>query len=367
MANPLVSVIIDNYNYGRFLSEAIDSVLEQTYTNYEVIVVDDGSTDHSREVIEDYCRQYPDKIVPVYKENGGQASAFNAGVSIAQGSIIAFLDSDDYWAKEKLEKVVALHEHYNIVQHNLIKNELPYFSSLENGETIRTFLRQYGSYALVMPTSALSFTYRLLEQFFPIPETETLRICADSYIAGYALYLGDIYSLDECLGVYRVHGANHFCGAGVDYERGRKIILALNIALQEKGLSPVPYFKNQSEALTAGLVNETAIVPGATYLIYGTGSVGQALYHRIVENGGNVRYFSDSNSEKWGLFINQVEIIQPERICNFRHEFHQIVIGSMYIRDILQKLTELGYHSQQDILFPNCMVDQVNNVNSEPD
>ena len=89
---PLVSVIVNNYNYGHFLSEAIDSALAQTYTRTEVIVVDDGSTDDSSEII----AGYGDRIIPVLKENGGQASAFNAGFAKSRGDVICFLDADDY-------------------------------------------------------------------------------------------------------------------------------------------------------------------------------------------------------------------------------------------------------------------------------
>src|SRR5215213_900396 len=94
---PLVSVIIDNYNYGRFLREAIDSALGQTYPRVEVIVVDDGSTDDSRAVI----AAYGDRVVPVLKENGGQASAFNAGFAASRGELICFLDADDTFMPEK--------------------------------------------------------------------------------------------------------------------------------------------------------------------------------------------------------------------------------------------------------------------------
>ena len=79
---PLVSIIINNYNYGNFLPIAISSALKQTYSNVEVVVVDDGSTDNSREVV----AGYGDHIVPILKENGGQASAFNSGV---QGCALA--------------------------------------------------------------------------------------------------------------------------------------------------------------------------------------------------------------------------------------------------------------------------------------
>lgn len=94
MADTLrVSIIINNYNYERFLSEAIDSAINQNYQNTEVIVVDDYSTDNSRDVI----ASYGDKIIPVYhQENGKQAAAFNSGFAVSKGEIIIFLDADDY-------------------------------------------------------------------------------------------------------------------------------------------------------------------------------------------------------------------------------------------------------------------------------
>jgi len=87
----LASIIINNYNYDVFLREAVDSALNQTYLNTEVIVVDDGSTDRSREII----ASYGDQIIPVLKGNGGQASAFNAGFAASRGEVVFFLDSDD--------------------------------------------------------------------------------------------------------------------------------------------------------------------------------------------------------------------------------------------------------------------------------
>src|SRR5256712_12270693 len=87
----LATIIVNNYNYGRFLPEAIDSALNQTYRNIEVIVVDDGSTDGSPEII----ASYGDRIVPVLQQNGGQNSAFNGGFSVSSGDLILFVDSVD--------------------------------------------------------------------------------------------------------------------------------------------------------------------------------------------------------------------------------------------------------------------------------
>jgi glycosyltransferase involved in cell wall biosynthesis len=88
---PLVSIIISSYNYARYLPEAIDSALQQTYSNTEVIVVDDGSKDASPDII----TSYGNKIIAVLKSNGGQASSMNAGFNESKGDIIIFLDSDD--------------------------------------------------------------------------------------------------------------------------------------------------------------------------------------------------------------------------------------------------------------------------------
>jgi glycosyltransferase involved in cell wall biosynthesis len=103
--NPIipVTVVINNFNYGRYLASAIDSALHQTYPRIEVIVVDDGSTDESRAVI----AAYQDRVIPVLKENGGQASAFNAGFAHAQGDLLIFLDSDDILLPHVVEQVVA--------------------------------------------------------------------------------------------------------------------------------------------------------------------------------------------------------------------------------------------------------------------
>jgi glycosyltransferase involved in cell wall biosynthesis len=88
---PLVSVIVGNYNYAAYVGEAIESVLAQTHPRVEVIVVDDGSTDGSRAVIE----RYGDRVRALFKPNAGQGSVYNAGFRMAQGELVLFLDSDD--------------------------------------------------------------------------------------------------------------------------------------------------------------------------------------------------------------------------------------------------------------------------------
>src|SRR6201982_1266935 len=100
MLKPLVTVLIDTYNHDRFIEEAIASGLEQDLPRgeVEILVVDDGSTDCTPEVV----RKFEPHVRLLQKTNGGQASAFNAGIPEARGEIVAFLDGDDWWAKEKM-------------------------------------------------------------------------------------------------------------------------------------------------------------------------------------------------------------------------------------------------------------------------
>src|SRR5271169_5687767 len=106
MARPFVTALIDTYNHEAMIGEAIASVLSQDFpaSEMEVLVVDDGSTDRTPEIV----RQFQPRVRLIRKANGGQASAFNAGIAEAQGEIVAFLDGDDWWAANKLSRVAEV-------------------------------------------------------------------------------------------------------------------------------------------------------------------------------------------------------------------------------------------------------------------
>lgn len=104
----LISIIIPNYNYGHYLKEAIDSALQQTYQEIEVIVVDDGSTDNSSEIL----ATYDNRIKTVFQTNQGLPSARNAGITIATGEYLLFLDADDILLPNAcLDLLQGFHEH----------------------------------------------------------------------------------------------------------------------------------------------------------------------------------------------------------------------------------------------------------------
>lgn len=107
MINPKVSVIIPTYNRCKYVQEAIDSVLTQTYQSLEVFVIDDGSTDGSRDILPN---KYYDRVQYYWQENQGESAARNHGLGLAKGQYIAFLDSDDIWSPKKIATQVAVLE-----------------------------------------------------------------------------------------------------------------------------------------------------------------------------------------------------------------------------------------------------------------
>ncbi|MDX1823272.1 MAG: glycosyltransferase [Thiohalomonadales bacterium] len=109
-SRPLVTVIVPTYNRSSYLVYAVDSVLAQTYGNWELIIIDDGSTDNTRERLEAYLAD--SRISYCRQANRGQSAARNRGLALAKGAFIGFLDSDDIWLPEKLEKQLALFEHF---------------------------------------------------------------------------------------------------------------------------------------------------------------------------------------------------------------------------------------------------------------
>ena len=212
-----VDVIINNHNYGRFLPAAIDSALAQTHDRVRVTVVDDGSTDHSREVI----AGYGSRITPVFQRNGGQASAMNAGFVRSGAEIVIFLDADDALVPEIAARVAAAFAthpraskaHYRMAvidQHGRRTGEIKPLERyrLRDGDLSREEL----TFPFDLPTMATSgnaFSRRVLERILPVPEGE-YRLLADWYLVHMAPLFGPVVTLEDVGACYRIHGANRY-------------------------------------------------------------------------------------------------------------------------------------------------------------
>lgn len=209
-----VAIVINNYNYGRFLKQCIESALNQSRPPDEVIVVDDGSTDNSREIIE----RFADQIIPILQSNHGQAAAMNAGFQASSADLILFLDSDDYLYPEALDACLAhwkpgaskLHFRLDRVDRDgePLGETWPKRSQELPSGNILDRLEREGRFHFP-PTSGNLFARECLERLFPIP-TERYAICADAYLIIKAVAHGDQLAVDHSLGAYRIHGGNNF-------------------------------------------------------------------------------------------------------------------------------------------------------------
>lgn len=348
---PLVSALINNYNYGRYLPECIESVLGQTYPSIEIIVVDDGSTDESREVIERYAAKHS-SVKPIYKKNGGQASAYNAGVAAASGEILCFLDSDDVWFPEKVEKIVQAHRQAAFVQHEVLKDGRCNFR-IPSARFDRTrLLREFGYLFLFSPSSALSIDRSLASRIFPIPEA-SLRLCADIFVMLTATYFEGVHTVFEPLAMYRMHEDNNWQrrkkrknDGALKYQEVHELV---NRWLFDHGHFPIPGFNTLMKVRFKKHV--LRIEGGKNYYIYGTGSVGEEIAEYVEDEGGEILAFVDSFVEGDGTFFRERPVIGPEKLAEVLNEEDRVVIASTYIAEILDCLAKHGItHERVDYL-----------------
>ena len=213
MTAPLVSVVVNTYNHDHFIAQALQSVLDQTFPadQVEIIVVDDGSTDSSPQIIQSFLPT----IRYIRKENGGQVSAFNAGVAEARGDIIAFLDGDDWWAPDKLAAVVDAFEKnpaiacvghaYHEVDSNgrITATMVPTEDrlSLENPRAAELS----SSLRLFLGTSRFAIRRTVLEKTLPVPDELPFF---DNFVFSQAVAISGGMLLKQPLCYYRLHANN---------------------------------------------------------------------------------------------------------------------------------------------------------------
>jgi len=244
-------VLIDTYNHERFIEQAIVSALEQDFpaADREIIVVDDGSTDRTPEMV----KKFEPRVRLLRKENGGQASAFNAGIPECKGEIIAFLDGDDWWAPNKLTRVAQTMNadaSVGIVGHGIFNVQL---GGREQVEILREgfrfqattiegacLFRRRGAF---LGTSRMTIRAGLLRRIRPIPEA--IEIQADEYLFTLAAVLTVAQVLPEALTYYRLHEANSFQLTKHDPQKLRRkqeslamLASSLSLQLEKLGIEP---------------------------------------------------------------------------------------------------------------------------------
>jgi hypothetical protein len=218
--SPLVSIVINNHNYGCFVAEAVESALLQTYSNVEVIVVDDGSTDSSKTVI----NRFGTRIASIFKENEGQASTFNVGFEASNGEFVIFLDADDFLLPTAAQRAADL-----LSSCDAIKVHWPLWKVDEDGNRLgsihpqeklaagswRGHMIEHGPVSLPQPpTSGNAWRRSFLQAVLPLPEHED-KHGADGFLRKLAPLYGEMRTIDEPQGCYRVHSKNYGAGRGL--------------------------------------------------------------------------------------------------------------------------------------------------------
>ncbi|HVT27086.1 MAG TPA: glycosyltransferase family 2 protein [Lacipirellulaceae bacterium] len=238
-AGPVVrmttSCLLSNYNYVRFLGEAIEGALRQSVAFDEIIVVDDGSTDGSAEFLEREFGSDP-RITIVRKKHEGQLSCFNCGAAHASGDIVFFLDADDVYEPHYVERALEVFQRdpacdFLFCGRRLFGNqagvELPYPADRDFGYSIlrASFLRFW----IGAPTSCLSIRRPILERILPIPFVDDWRVRADDCLVfGASLACARKRYLADPLVRYRVHEGNHHHGKHSNSSDSYRRRLAIN-------------------------------------------------------------------------------------------------------------------------------------------
>lgn len=249
MSTPCVTVVVTNYNYAEFLSAALDGVFAQTQPPDEVIVVDDGSTDASHEII----RQYPVKAI--LQPNGGQAAALNAGVASAKGDIICLLDADDVWKPDKVARIVEVFQR----QPNAMWSRHPLeitdatlhplgvlIPRITKSKRVRPSRAAVLERALSASTSAISFRRQVIDAVFPLTRAPELRFDADALIMARMAGRFEGWQVSEALGYYRKHERQQFAGvASLERMLERQVVVGSMLADELLLGEPVSNYKHR--------------------------------------------------------------------------------------------------------------------------
>jgi hypothetical protein len=256
------SILINNFNYAQYLGACIDSALAQDHRDVEVVVVDDGSTDTSRSVME----SFGDRIVPVLKPNGGQASCFNAGFAAASGDIVFLLDADDMFLPGKVSRVIDLYRRRRDIGWCFDHASFAMVTTPPRGPLTtvsvdgRADMRQGTFPPLPAPTSGLSFRRDLLARILPMPTAADITL-SDNYLKFAAAYLAPGATIEQCLTFQRLHPANRYTAAQAREEKRAAIMLETGLALA----TAFPGLRRIGMHLTAGGLAAAPFPPGTVW------------------------------------------------------------------------------------------------------
>lgn len=386
--NPLVSIIIPVYNGSNYIKNAIESALNQTYENIEIIVVNDGSTDETEEIV----LGFGDKVRYFHKENGGVATALNLAIEKMEGEYFSWLSHDDEYLPEKIEKQinailesgdiesVCFTEYYlDFVDLNLIKpvdykkytveqlSSIKYLTlfGLINGCTLlfhKNYFDKFGTFNTELLTSQdydvwlrmfqesniilvkeKLVTYRVHKgqiarkygRFAEELDNITLRILnlinaedkKKFYENEYTLYLKVLNGYDSFFEVNAMPKTFEYC-----YNILLDIYSKQNTKFDEKTINKI-----KEKIYSLGNREYKRIC------VFGAGANGKKIQSLLDKYFIKVDYFSDNSEKLWGTTINDVEVISPEILSKMNNDTFVIVGNYYYSEAITKQLNDMGF------------------------
>jgi glycosyltransferase involved in cell wall biosynthesis len=309
MRAPLASIVISSYNYARYLPQTIESALAQTWRATEVIVVDDGSRDHSADVI----KSYGSRITSLLKPNAGQGSVFNAGFQLSRGDLVCFLDSDDALLPTAMEKAVeqlsrgkASKVHWPLMKidaagNQLGKETLP--TTLAEGNLKDTVIQCGPDSYSCPPTSGNAWARSYLNNVLPLREEEWVT-CPDAYLELLAPFFGELRKVNEPQAYYRVHGSNTisltpYAERARMFEKRCEILSEFLIArgiAANRDLWKSPDYLWWKRLMAAAAELEPVIPPGARYILADDHQLSQGQ----LLSGRQAIPFLEKDGQFWG-------------------------------------------------------------------
>ncbi|MDD1503981.1 glycosyltransferase [Lysinibacillus sp. CNPSo 3705] len=369
----LASVLINNYNYAPYLTECIQSVLDQTYSDIEIIVYDDGSTDNSLEVLSEF-----NDIKVISNSNYGKGHNLNQMNAVYQafkestGEVIFLLDSDDYFRKDKVEKIINLFKenpNIDVIQHPLEEVDV---NRIANGNIVPVLkkVQDYKQYIyqteslfhLFSMTSALIFKRTFLENVLPLGEDSLSYIAVDTRLMQLSALSASIFTLMEPFAYYRKHGENYSGKLG-DVSQHRiyteELYSFFNKSALKNGFDSIEYsydkyLKNTYFYHKLSIDKCLQFImrnPKNGYFIWGAGEAGQSIYHALKDKGLNFQGFIDSDERKQNCLVMDKEVLSPASLYD-KGEIYILISPFHAYETIATILKNHNYIENKHFIYP---------------
>jgi len=370
---PTVSIIIPVYNAERFLRECLNSVLAQSYNDYEVIMINDGSKDSSYEIMQEY-RDNDSRFVCYSQENQGAGAARNTGIDTANGKYLTFLDADDMLAENTLSDLIPYMQSHDIDVLQLNCTDLPFTKGFPKDSIVERddFLSLYTEYMTQLTYVFMIFASYIIKDNNIRFKT---RFCEDIlFNMQVAVYCNRFYSTSKKYYIYRKSNPNSltevfYSDYSLNMERNKAVVEMCKLSINQFSsiLSPdqlkvlqhsitrhslmrfIPYQLN----LFKGLFRNQLISGNQKLAFWGAGRRGKRYIELMMGERFPNTILIDNDTRLHGSTILGYPIVSPMDMLKPQYSGYAHIISSIYVLEFLSQIKELGLVNSFEELCPD--------------